>query len=117
MGFFLLFSSGDLYSALSKKTQMEIEDLNAQIEELEETKRGYEAKAIRHEEQAERLQFEERWFLEAKRHFELAEENREMAKRVQWEIDQLKKRRMLLLRKNGIDERLPPPGGDGLEDM
>jgi hypothetical protein len=115
LGFFFLAVDG--HSALPKKVQQEVEDLDAQIEELEGIKRGYESKAIRHEDQAERLQFEHNTYLEMKRHLELADENWEMAARVQVEIDRLKERRMLLLRKNGDEGRLPPPGGDGLEDL
>lgn len=117
LGFFVLFLTVEGYSALPTKVQMELNDLDAQIEELEQIKLGYESKAIRHEDQAERLQFEHNTYLEMKRHQELADENWEMAARVQVEIDRLKERRILLLRQNGVDGRLPPPGGDGLEDL
>lgn len=117
LGFFVLLTAVDLYAALPLKVQMEIADIDEQIEELEEIKRGYEAKALRHEDHAWRLQFRDQLILETRRHIELAAENREMAARVQKEIDSLKKRRMLLLRYNGADGRLPPPGGDGFEDI
>lgn len=106
-----------LGSSLPKEIREEIADIDSQIEELERVKRGYEAKAIRHEDQAERLQFRGGLMLEVRRHWELAAENREMAQRVQEEIDALKKRRMMLLRYNGNEGRLPPPGGDGFEDI
>ena len=63
--------------------------IDRQIEELTRLKRGYEAKASRHEDQAERLQFEDRSTLEARRHVQLAAENREKASILQQEIDKL----------------------------
>ncbi len=117
ISFFFCLYALDLSAALPKKAQLEIQDIDNQIQELEGIKRGYESKAIRHEDQAERLQFENDNFLEAKRHMELADENWEMAARIQLEINVLKKRRMLILRQNGEGERLPPPGGDGFEDL
>jgi len=62
------------------------------------------------------MQFEDRTWLEARRHWQLAEENREMAARIQVEIDRLKVRRLEILRRNG-ENTLPPKGGDGFEDI
>lgn len=105
------------YFGISKQAQEQIQQIDQQILQLEEIKRGYEAKAIRHEEQVERLQFQDQAYLEMRRHQELADENWEMAARVQEEINRLKKQRMLILRQNGEGGRLPPPGGDGFEDI
>jgi hypothetical protein len=52
-------------------------------------KRGFEARALRHENQAERLQFDDQAYLETRRHNQLAEENRAKAAAVQKEIDRL----------------------------
>lgn len=104
--FFLLFVLCDL-TATTKST--EIEQINAQIEQLEDEKMGYEAAALRHEDQAERMQFENRMVLETRRHLELAQENREKAAIIQKEIDQLKARKKVILQK------LSPP--DGFEDI
>lgn len=94
---------------LPQKIQAELQDIDDQIRELEEIKRGYEAMALRHLDQAQRQQFRDRYYLEAKRHFELAEENEQAAEAVQVEIDRLKKRRRQILQQNGA--------GDGFEDI
>lgn len=96
-------------SLSSADIQNKLRDIDDQIRELEEKKRGYLAMALRHEDQAERLQFEEHWFLEAKRHMELADENRQAASEIQKEIDRLKALRTRILQENGA--------GDGFEDL
>jgi len=87
----------------------ELQDIEDQILELEDIRRGFIGKALRHEDQAERLQFRDRYYLEARRHMELAEENRKAAAQVQVEIDRLKERRRQILQKHGA--------GDGFEDL
>ena len=71
-----------------KVTRME--QIDRQIEELENIKRGYLSKANRFDDQAERLQFQDRSLLESRRFSELAQQNREKAQRAQIEIDRLK---------------------------
>lgn len=78
-----------------------IQKIDREIEILEEMKRGYIAKALRHEDYAQRLQFEDRAYLEARRHTELAEENRAKAAKIQIEIDELQEKRKILLQKQG----------------
>lgn len=75
----------------------EISEIDRQIQELQDMKRGFEARALRHDDQAQRLQFEDRTVLETRRHNELAEENRSKAARVQQEIDRLQAERLKLL--------------------
>jgi hypothetical protein len=101
--------SYQLQKPLSSKTQAELQEIDDQIRELEEMKRGFLAKALRHEDQAQRQQFKERYYLESRRHLELAEENRRAAAQVQLEIDRLKQRRRQILEKHGA--------GDGFEDL
>ena len=60
-------------------------------------KRGYESRALRHENQAERLQFEDQAYLETRRHNQLADENRAKAAAVQKEIDRLEAEKKRLL--------------------
>jgi hypothetical protein len=76
------------YASESSKTAR-IEQLNRQIEELQNIKRGYAARASRFNDQAERLQFQDRSLLESRRLSELADENTEKAARAQAEIDRL----------------------------
>lgn len=77
--------------------QAEIERIDVQIEELREKKRGFEGRAIRAEDQAERMQFEDRFILETRQYFRVAEENRRKAEQAQEEIDGLEKRKAELL--------------------
>lgn len=77
--------------------QEQIQAIDAQIQELEEKKRGYEGAALRHEDYADRQQFQDQVFLESRRHIRLAEENREKAQAVQQEIDELELQKSKLL--------------------
>lgn len=83
-----------LVHAASKTEQ--IEEIDRQISELEAKKRGYEARALRHENQAEWLQFDTEAVLETRRHLQLAEENREKARQVQQQIDALQEKKSQL---------------------
>lgn len=93
----------------NQNDQAELQEIDDQIRELEGIKRGFISKALRHEDQAERMQYQNKYYLEARRHFELAEENRRAADQVQVEIDRLKARRRQILQKHGA--------GDGFEDL
>lgn len=95
--FFLFLFLWGAFSYIEENRQ--IQQIDQQIEELREAKEGYEAKALRHEDQAERLQFEDKAFLEARRHLELAAENRKKAAKIQENIDLLQAEREQLLRK------------------
>lgn len=113
---FVSIFSAQIPLETQESLQAMVADIDDQILQLEELKRGYIAKALRHEDQAERMQFEHDYYLEAKKHMELAAENREMAARIQVEIERLKEKRLRILRENG-DTLLPPKGGDGFEDI
>src|SRR5579859_3592707 len=80
------------------KDSPKIQQIDQQIEELQDMKKGYESRARRHEDQAQRLQFEDRAVLETRRHLDLAEENRAKAEAVQKEIDRLEAERAKLLK-------------------
>lgn len=81
----------------NQTTKTQVDEIDRQIKELEAVKRGYESRAMRHEDQAARLQFMDRAVLETRRHLELAEENWAKAQRVQEEIDRLQGERKKLL--------------------
>ena len=87
-----VFSSSSLVSVLHLPNNKEIalDQTEQKIQELEDIKRGYESKAIYHENQADRLQFDDNTYLEMRRHNQLAEEYRAKAAAVQKEIDRLK---------------------------
>lgn len=74
----------------------EIEKIDGEIAQLIEMKRGYEARALRHENMAEYLQFDQQAVLETRRHLQLADENRNKAALVQREIDRLNARKQQL---------------------
>jgi len=94
-GGYLIFAvfSSSFVSALHLANNKEIvsEQTEQRIQELEDMKRGFEAKAIYHEEQADRLQFDDHTYLEMRRHNQLADEYRAKAAAVQKEIDRLQK--------------------------
>lgn len=104
-----LTASYQFQKPMNQNDQAELAEIDDQIRELEDIKRGFISKALRHEDQAERMQYKDKYYLEARRHFELAEENRRAADEVQVEIDRLKKRRRQILQKYGA--------GDGFEDI
>ena len=80
--------------------QDQIEQIDTQIKELKEMKRGYEARALRAENQADRLQFEDHFVLETRRYYRIADENRAKAAKIQEEIDRLEDKRADLLKKD-----------------
>ena len=91
---FFLFLWG--VSAFSLRSNEKVDQINAEIQELEAMKKGYEAKALRHESQAEYLQFDQQAVLETRRHLRLAEENRNKAKLIQERIDRLNQKKQNL---------------------
>lgn len=74
----------------------EIQKIDGEIQQLKEMKLGYEARALKHENMAEYLQFDQQAVLETRRHIQLADENRNKAALIQQEIDRLtaKKRQL-----------------------
>jgi hypothetical protein len=93
LSFFLILWSFTAY-AVTKAEQ--IQDLDYQIEQLEDKKRGFEGRALKHEDQAQYLQFNNQALLEQRRHIQIAEENRAKAAAVQKQIDLLTVRRQKL---------------------
>jgi len=85
----------------SSQHEEEIEEIECQIEKLKSMKKGYESKALYHENQAERLQFIQQEMQTAKKHWIMAEENREIAKKIQKDIDALEEKKQSLLKKYG----------------
>ena len=75
-----------------------VEKIDVQIEQLKEKKRGFEGRAVRAENQADRMQFDDESGLETRRYYRVADENREKADRVQEEIDRLEMEKTELLR-------------------
>ena len=80
----------------SSNPSPELQKVDQELQQLEEMKRGYESRALRHENQAEYLQFDQQAVLETRRHLQLAAENRNKAALVQEQIDRLKAKRAQL---------------------
>lgn len=97
LAIFLILWGFFAYTAESSSAK--IQQIEQQIQELEDMKRGYESRALRHENQAERLQFDDQTYLETRHHIQLAEENRAKAAAVQREIDRLQAEKKKLLEK------------------
>lgn len=93
LSFFLILWGFGAYTASQSN---EIQKIDAQIKQLEEMKRGYEARALKHTDMAEYLQFDQQAVLETRRHLKLAQENRNKAALVQEQIDRLKEKRRQL---------------------
>ena len=102
VGLCLMTWGGQVVASQDQVNQ--IEQLDAQIKELKEMKRGYESRAIRAEDQADRLQFEDHFYLETRRYYRIADENRAKAAKIQEEIDRLEAQKAELLKKNPIKE-------------
>lgn len=104
MGFFLILSGmltvGNQYSLFAdgrnNKVQDRIQQIDEQISELKEMKRGYESRALRHENLAQMMQFQSEYTLEVRQHLQLAEQNREIAAKIQKNIDQLEEQKKSL---------------------
>jgi ABC-type thiamine transport system ATPase subunit len=93
LGFFLILWS---VAGYCMSREEEIRMIDAQIEELQEKKRGYEARATRQEDLAIYLQFENQAWLETRRHLQLAETNRKKAAVIQKQIGILEDRKRQL---------------------
>lgn len=105
LGFFIfifavfMVSKSFTYYASSAETQNKITLIDQKIEELQAMKRGYEAKALNHANQADRLQFIQGELQTAKRHWKIADDNRRIALQIQKQIDELKVQKMDLQKK------------------
>lgn len=86
------------FGGYSVNRASEIEKIDCEIERLEQVKRGFEGRALKHEDQAIYLQFNDKALLEQRRHIQIAEDYRAKAAQVQVQIDQLKAQREKLLR-------------------
>ncbi len=99
-------ASGFFSLSAGNATEDQVEMIDAQIAQLEDRKRGFESRALKHENYAEYLQFNQRAVLETRRHLQLADENWAKAAQVQQEIDKLQIRRQKLISKG---EEPPAP--------
>ncbi len=110
MSFFFILStflavqhrSSSLIADEKGKVDLQVQQIDQQIRQLELMKRGYEAKAIRHEDLGSTKQFKQEYTLETRRHYQLAEQNRQIAESIQKDIDQLNAQKEDLLSKKSL---------------
>ena len=93
---FFLILWGFTATGYTASNSVEIEKIDSQIHQLVEMKRGYDSRALKHENMAEYLQFDQEAVLETRRHLQLADENRNKAALVQEQIDRLNAKKQQL---------------------
>ncbi len=108
LAIFAVLTSSEVFAEEKLSRQEKIEELTKQIDELEKAKTGIEGKALKLENQGQRLQFQEGYLQEAKRALNAAAQFRENAKILQKKINKLKAQREAL---GG------PPVKDGSENV
>jgi hypothetical protein len=80
----------------------EVSDIEQEIEKLKNQRNLYLAKAVRLQNQGDRLQFEQNNLIDARRAWQQAQIHREIATRIQEEIDALEKRKTQILETHGM---------------
>jgi glutaredoxin 2 len=118
VGFFVLFFS--LFNArgqaqatvaetqnIEEPWQKEIKEVNQQIEELRRMKIGYEGKATQLENKAQTLQFMQGQLQDSKRLWNAAESNRQIAKKIQNDIDTLEAKKKAILQEHNLIDKNP----------
>ena len=83
---------------ISSSRQTRLQQIDAEIAQLKDMKVGFEGKALRAEDQANRLQFEDNYGIETRKYYKIAAQNREKAAKVQEEIDKLEAEKERLLK-------------------
>lgn len=91
-----------LYQKNDCKTK--VEELNKEIKYLEDLKQGLEGRATRYENQAQRLQFDKDQLLEAKRFWNMAEQNRKAAAEIELKIQEKNNELKQVIEKNHCKE-------------
>lgn len=90
MGFFLfLYAATAFFNTNTPAWKRQISSINREIEEFQKMKKGYELRAGFHQNQAQKLGFEKKELLTAKRHHILAKENEKIVKKLQEDISAL----------------------------
>lgn len=97
---FPAFQESEVVAQSKAQTKEErIAEIDAEIERLRARKKGYEGRAMWFEDTATREQFTQQYWLETRRLWMLAEENRMMAARMQAQIDALEAEKKKLMEK------------------
>ena len=83
----------------------EIAEIDKEIDKLQNQRNLYLAKATRLQNQGDRLQFENNNLIDARRAWQQAQIHREIATRIQEEIDQLEARKQKILDGQGMSRK------------
>lgn len=86
----------------------EVAEIDKEIDKLQNQRNLYLAKATRLQNQGDRLQFENNNLIDARRAWQQAQIHREIATRIQEEIDQLEQRKIKILESNGALKKQEP---------
>lgn len=86
---------------ISEDWKAEVGEIDQEIDKLKNQRNLYLAKATRLQNQGDRLQFENNNLIDARRAWQQAQIHREIATRIQEEIDGLEKRKKQILEANG----------------
>ena len=85
----------------SQESRDQLSEINQELDKLINQRNLYLAKATRLQNQGDRLQFENNNLIDARRAWQQAQIHREIATRIQEEIDILEKRKQKLLQESG----------------
>ena len=91
-----------LIVAVQPGWKSEVAEIDKEIDKLQNQRNLYLAKATRLQNQGDRLQFENNNLIDARRAWQQAQIHREIATRIQEEIDQLEQRKQKILESNGV---------------
>lgn len=86
----------------------EVAEIDKEIDKLQNQRNLYLAKATRLQNQGDRLQFENNNLIDARRAWQQAQIHREIATRIQEEIDQLEQKKIKILESNGALKKQEP---------
>jgi hypothetical protein len=112
---FILFASIKTAFLTSNTTERQIQEIDGKIDELRKMKRGYEAKALQHESMGQRLQFVEKELLTAKKHWQLADKNRQIARKIEYDIEAYEQKKQELV--EALNADMSEDGQDKKDDQ
>ena len=90
------------YQKVNEDWKSEVGEIDQEIDKLKNQRNLYLAKATRLQNQGDRLQFENNNLIDARRAWQQAQIHREIATRIQEEIDGLEKRKQKILEEHKI---------------
>lgn len=91
------------FKLIAEDWKTEVSEIDKEIDKLTNQRNLYLAKATRLQNQGDRLQFEHNNLIDARRAWQQAQIHREIATRIQEEIDGLEKRKKQILEAHGTD--------------